>query len=86
MDAVLFASPISSSRVGSTSGNCARAAVRRCAGEPGRRSMNGTFSSFAASNQANWLSPAIAGLGGVCGSIKLNAASAIDARPATVNV
>src|SRR5262245_1092783 len=49
-------------------------------------SMNGTLSSLAASSQANWLSPAVAGLGGVCGKNRLNAASASDANPATVNV
>src|SRR6476646_10015151 len=48
--------------------------------------MNGTLSSLAASSQANWLSPAAAGLGGVCGRKRLKAARAIEAAPAATNV
>ena len=50
------------------------------------RSMNGTLSSLAASSQANWLSPAAAGLGGVCGRKRLKAARAIEAAPAATKV
>ena len=48
--------------------------------------MNGALSSRSASSQANLFAPLATGFGGVCGSVRLKAASTSEATPATMNV
>ena len=48
--------------------------------------MNGRDSSFIASSQANFRCAGLGRRGGVCGSVRLNAASRSEATPATMKV